>query len=378
MKRNYLVFGFVILLLSAFIDSARGPLLPIISQSLSLPYGRCSWFLVAGNFAAVAVNFLLFPLLHFFGQKHTLTLIGIFGVLSGLLVPWVSGFASLMAIGAAFGSLIAMMGSMCNLLVIRGSDPKSRSNTLCGLHVMYGVGALTAPTVASILLQNGWGWRAIFATIAPFFLLLTISSAKWFPKDSAIRASTFRQSLAIAPKQILFLLAFSTYVAGEITISMWMTTYLLEAQHVPVVQGATYVAGFFLVMALSRAGCIWVLKAHHEIVVVWGALILTVVFFLLGLLGHLWAFPLCGILGPFFPVFLAWTSRLYPEQSRSLTLWILTSVQLTLALANILIGKLTDQFGVAPTYRLAFVWLGAAMLFLALCLRLGGKKELAS
>src|SRR4051794_33929176 len=61
MKPSFIITGLALLLCASFFDSLRGPLLPLFSRDLGLPYDRVSLFLVAGYLSAMAFGRLLIP-----------------------------------------------------------------------------------------------------------------------------------------------------------------------------------------------------------------------------------------------------------------------------------------------------------------------------
>jgi MFS family permease len=122
-----------------------------------------------------------------------------------------------------------------------------------------------------------------------------------------------------------------------------------------VVEASPYLSGFFLAMAVTRALGFLFSNAKTEILWIYGSILFASVFFVLGISGYLWCFPLVGLLGPFFPLVIARASRVFPQEADRLILKILTSMQLMLAICNILVGWATDKWGVEWAYRFPLV-----------------------
>ncbi len=255
---------------------------------------------------------------------------------------------SLLFFAAQMGVTISTFGALSNVWVVRGSDSDMRGKNLCALHAMYGVGSLIASTSCAILLGWGVAWPYFFSALIPALFILLLLLNKTSALGNYDKATI--QPIKISPYQIFIVLAFSIYVAAEVMASMWMVTFIVETRHLSVAQANRFSAVFFFLMAASRAGAYYV-KIQHERLVLILSSILALVFFGVGHLGVVACIPLAGVMGPYFPLLLARVSRKYPEQWRTLTLWILTLMPLTLALCNFIIGRLTDSVGVVASYK---------------------------
>lgn len=359
MRWNYVICGLLILLVSSYLDSVRGPLLPVLNHALSLSYSESSWFLIAGNFAAVFSTFLLLPLIHRYGSK-TITIgicvLGVVGAASSLVV---TDFYRMLLLAVLLGSAIATAGAICNLLVFKGTDLVHRSRMLCGLHMMYGFGSFLAPTVAGHVLTAGFSWPTVVIVSVPFFAGLGVFAWLGFPREAGTGGAAPVHG-RFTPLQILTIVTFVIYVAAEVLTSVWMVPYLVEVRKLSLLSATSYLSLFFLTMGLSRFLCFFSLKPQHESMVLCGALIFYGFFFTLGHAGYGWALPLTGIVGPFYPLYLARVSRRFSEQAARLTLWILACVQLSLAVAQFFVGRLADAWGLQKAYFLPLILMSLA------------------
>ncbi len=349
MRPKYIVCGLLLMLVDAYLDNIRGPILPVLSRALSLPYGLSSWFFAAGNFASVFCTFLMIPLSHRFGDRKLAGGICALGVVCALLGASVHGFGSLVVLAAIWGSTVAMFGTVANLLVLKGTDAARRARYFCGLHMMYGFGSVVAPGAVGAILGAGHVWYTPLLICSPVFVVMTGYFFLRFPREArseAVEKKPFR----LNRPQAVALFTFSFYVGAEVMASAWMVSYLVESLHLPLPIAARYLTGFFLAMGVTRALCFVSLPAALESIVLAGSLFFSGLFFTLGHLGFLWAFPLAGVLGPFFPLLLARVSRSFPEESHNLTIGILTCVQLTLVACHLALGGSTDRLGIDTAY----------------------------
>lgn len=364
MRWNFITIGLGTLLASSYLDNVRGVLLPLLSEQLHLSYSEVSWLMVIGSLAAVAMTILLLGLVEKISLK-ALVLAALGGLaLSAVLSNVVSGFWTLLLFGLFLGLGIAACGALCNLLIFEGTDLHHRSRFLCGLHLMYGLGSFLAPTIAAFFLTQGSSWSLPFSVGALPAALLFILAALWLQSPPAAHHDEVR-----APASKLesgapwVILAFALYVPGEVMLSAWMSTFLVESRGFSVPAAAQVVTGFFLMMACTRAICFAALQPEHEKRIIVGCLVLAVGFFLLGISGFAWAFAGTGVMGPFFPLLLGRASRHFSKSSKKLSLAMLTGSNTALALGHFLIGGLTDRIGIALSY-----WLGPCLLVLSLVL----------
>lgn len=367
MRRNYLFIGFSLLLLAAYLDNLRGSLMPVIAMALSLSYGQMSWFLIAGNIVAVLCTFLLIPLISRFGKKDVTIVLCLFAAIGAVISHWVTNYSLLMVLACFVGVTIASFGAISNVWVVLGVDARFRSRFLCGLHMMYGLGSLVAPSLVGLLLMKNVEWPWFFSGLIPLFLFLCLYSGRSVAPQKAKRRTV--ETVRFSMFQAFIVFIFSIYVAGEVITSMWMVTYLVESHQLTVVESTRYATGFFAMMAATRALAFF-LDPKYERTLLVGSVFLAPLFFLSGHLGFLWGFAFTGIMGPYFPLLLSRVSHRFPETWRSLMLWILTSMQLTLGICHFSIGRLTDYIGISTTYRIPLVLMLAALISLLLYLKL--------
>lgn len=362
---NYVGAGIFVLLIASYLDNVRGPILPALSQTLRVGYGATAWFLVAGNLAAVCCTFLLIPLTRHVSERVIAAFFGLVAISAAFFSRLVDDFPRMVILAVGLGSAVAVLGALSNVFVIRGSTIEQRARFFCGLHMMYGFGSLLAPGAAGVLLDRGYGWQAPLLVSIPGALLMAVYLFVGLPSQ-ARSEETHPGKVHASWVNALMLVAFPLYVAAEVMVSMWMTPFLVETRGLPVGEASKYLLGFFLVMGLTRAVCFVSLKPRQEVWFLWGSLLLGAGFFSLGRAGWLWGFSLTGVLGPFFPLFLARVSRAFPKDSSALTLAIISGMQVMLAIFHLSIGNVSDRVGITLAYWMPVGLLGASLVALAL------------
>jgi MFS family permease len=369
--RGYLVAGFASLFAAAFIDNARGPVLPVLCAQLNIPYETAGLFLMIGNVAAVLVTFILGRMLPRIGDRKAAIITSWLAVLPGILAPFVSSEASLLSLGLMLGASVSLVGSLSSILTVRGSPAHARGRYVAMQQVMYGVGSLIAPLLFSALTHAEKPWWWLFTGSSLVTLLLGLTYFKILPPEVLEPVSSSRTSNRKSwdGSAVLLLIVFSFYVAGEVLASMWMSTLMVGQQHFRPEDAAQYQMGFFLVMGLTRFLCFLLVRPRYETAVLIACLSLGAIFGILGQQGQSWALPLMGVLGPFFPLTMARISVKFPETWKQMMMNVYVCMQLMLAFMHVSVGRVADSLGIAQAFLLAPAFLLISLLLLMPLLR---------
>ncbi len=357
--------GFLLLFVSAFVDNARGPLLPVIAREMGVTYGRVGLFLVVGQVASIPVAILLTPLLRAYGEVAVARGISLLAMATCLAASLVGSFPALLGFAAVLGGTITMLGTASNVLVIRGTPAALLGRMLSGLHMMYGVGSLLAPLAATAILSGGWRWQSVFAVAAPVALADAVLLTRRRRSEPVVPVAVRAAPPGRPWRHAAVLAIFGSYAAGEVLCSMWLVSYVLAGPRLTREQGAVCLTGFFGLLALSRLASAVLVPRRWERRALWLSLGLATLALLAGQWHSPWLLPLAGLCGPCFPLLLAGVGRAYPDEWRDLTVWIMVAVQASLSLAHGLMGLAADAFGIVAAFRLApLLWLlTAALLF---------------
>lgn len=355
MNWRYIISGFLILFAVAYLDCGRGPLLPFFQQAMVLNYTEVSLFLVTGYLIAIGVNFLLFPILKRFHERKVAIGAGVFAIAVFGTSFFVNSYLSLLAISILYGGVIAVGQALCNLLTAQGVTPILQSRYLCGLHLMYALGALITPLATRVGFERYISWQWIWGAIPTgVFLILIAILATTQVEPEPIEPN--KPSKKLSTIQVVLLLAFCFYVSAEVGTSMWLVSYLVDTQSFSLGKASYYLAGFFAAMFLGRLVCFVSLKEKYEAYILQGCILFGAGCFLLGHWGYLWAFSLAGFMGPYFPILLSRVKRHFPEQWRSLAVWVVLSIQVTLAILHLLMGWFNDQIGIHNAFLIPLVF----------------------
>ena len=136
------------------------------------------------------------------------------------------------------------------------------SRHMSWLHCMWGVGAMTGPYVMRAALAAGQSWRVGYRIISVIQLLLTFvlfsSLPKWKQPDNDGEGSnggkplTLPETLSIpGAKEVL--ICFFCYCALEQTVSLWASSWLVDARGTDPVTAAGFGSLFFIGITAGRA-----------------------------------------------------------------------------------------------------------------------------
>jgi len=317
--------------------------------------------LVWGNLVAVIGNLMLIPMLRRFGDKRVALTVIFLAVVTCLASYGVTNFFTMSLFAILLGGTLSCLSAFGSVFVIHGTDGARLARLFCGLHMMYGIGSFLGSMSVEFFLSLGFNWNAVFMAFLAPLSLLTAFLVFRIPSEPPQPGPPPTVPRGLSKVQLVILVAFCIYVAGEVMTSMWMVTFLVEAKGLTVTEATPYLTGFFLMMAVSRGLCFLHLRPRHELPILIGCLVVSILCSALGHSGWYWGFSLAGLLGPYFPLYLARVNRSFPEQARSLTLIILGSVQGSLLILNLVVGGLTDRIGIRMAY-----WLPPGLLAVAI------------
>lgn len=358
-----LVVGFMMLGISAFVDTMRGPLLPILRAEMMFSHTEGGLFFIAASAGAIATTLTLNTLFDRLGERTVALLALALSALAALFGFAVFRYPGVVMLGFLLGSAVASLGATSNVFVIRGSSPAALGRNLCGLHAMFGAGSTVAPVVLAAVLKRGVDWPWALAGLPLLAIAGTVALMPAHTGEPPREDDHEPGRRRLGPVEALILLTITTYVCGEVLCSLWMTSYLIDRIGATPESAAPVLSAFFAAMLLVRLLAFLGLREGLEWPSLGVGLLAGLLGTLLGLLGWTWGFALAGAMGLYFPVFFARVSRLFPQRWRVLTVWMFAATQGGLVIMNFAMGWLADLIGIAAAYWTPF----AALVACALC-----------
>lgn len=366
-----------------------GSILPVLLQHYDRSYSA-GGELIFSQFGGFLAGVLVSPLLNRrFGKRGGILiateLLLCAEIAYAFLPPWGWMYVIAVAAGFGFGMIEAVIGT-----IIIAAITERTAIAMSRLEVLFGLGALLMPLVASPLIAAGY-WRLSFLIVAAFSLVSLLFWAKgsFGPLQSVLddrppgfKAASAREGAgqtASGTRRLpykgrqwvvlgLFIVFFFLYVGTEMSLVNFMPAIFIAKLGMSEAAAALTVTFFWLAMSAGRlfAGSIAEKISYRIYVLVscFAALLLLVVF---PFTEHrIAAFAVILLLGLFmsglFSIALVFASKLLPGAEESTPSIMIASGGIGGAVLPLVTGWSMDHLQIAQTSGLLAAF--AAMLFL--------------
>jgi fucose permease len=138
---------------------------------------------------------------------------------------------------------------------------KNKDRLFILMVIFYPIGALIAPLISSVLINNGVNWRFTFIIIAilifltaVLYILISLKGQNRIIAEE-VKQVTIKEIFVSRQKNIIFiftLLIAAIYVASETVISTWTPTYLRLAKGLDIYSSALSITVFMIFMIAGR------------------------------------------------------------------------------------------------------------------------------
>jgi FHS family glucose/mannose:H+ symporter-like MFS transporter len=241
-------------------------------------------------------------------------------ILTAIATPWGLFIAGFALVSAAQGALSTGINAM-----VADANRQSRARMLNILHGVYGAGAALSPLIIGLLVDGGLAWRWALAGAGLIWLVYGIVAARFdqaeMPDVQAVKA---RQSdfsmLGKIPFLALFLVAF-IYNGVAWSLLGWLALFMQQSAGLSTFFSVISISVFYVALTIGRFICaafaerigyartllvlaICVTLTYPLVVLDFNSTLAVAGVFLTGL----------GLSG-LFPTAMAYGSRLYPDQT---------------------------------------------------------------
>jgi FHS family glucose/mannose:H+ symporter-like MFS transporter len=361
-----------------------GSILPVLLQHYDQNYSA-GGELIFSQFAGFLAGVLVSPLLNRrFGKRGGILiatcLLLTAEIAYSFLPPWGWMYVIAVAAGFGFGMIEAVIGT-----IIIGAVTEGTAIAMSRLEVLFGIGALIMPLIASPLIAAG-AWRLAFLIVAAFSLLTLILWARghFGNLQRMLDERTSRQ--ASAPKSSsrvstrfpykgkqwillgIFIVFFFLYVGTEMSLVNFMPAIFIAKLGMTESAAALTVTFFWLAMSIGRlfAGVIAEKISYRVYILVSCSLTLLLLILFPFTENRLVAFVVILLLGLFmsgiFSIALVFSSKMLPGTEESTPSIMIASGGVGGALLPLLMGWSMDHLEVAQTAGLLAAF--AAFLFI--------------
>ncbi|KAI0343375.1 MFS general substrate transporter [Trametopsis cervina] len=366
-QRRWRLIHFVTLCYTFFLagwnDSSTGPLLPTIQRHYGIGFAIVSLLFVTN-----VIGYLIGAVANvYLTDKHGFGKVRSTSQLTGYAISSSGGPFALMCVGYGFtGFGLALEITQGNSYV--GSLKEGASTKLGIMHASYGLGALSAPLIATqFAVSVHWSFHYLVSASLAVVNIIALCAVFRFKPIEAIREESgegpSEQNTTIAEskyKQIFKIpavhyLAFWTliYVGVEVTLGGWIVTFIQQKRDGGASAG--YISsGFFGGLMAGRILLMWLNQkiGEHRVIFLYAVLAI-------GLEVTIWAIPsliqnaiavsfIGLLLGPMYPILVHHASLILPKWLYAGAIgWVSGIGQAGSAVLPFLTGVLASRFGIS-------------------------------
>ncbi len=345
-------------------DNGRGPIFPDLLREFSLSDSQGGLFFFVASTAALVNNLLLFGLMERKGAYWILRVYSLAQALGLVLVGWAPTY-TLVLIGCfLFGTSFGGLGISHNVLVSEAAPESRRRQLLAGLHSTYGVASLAVPLFVTVMYHLGFSWRAVSFSLAlgPLAVFLASFKINGEEYNAPIESSEGKALSRPWKMALVYSLIATGYVVAEIGLSSRLALLVRRDWGYEVDTANLLVSGFFLGLFIGRIVFAFVPIKYSDSKILALSGCASLIAFSLGLLHHPLWLALTGLtMSMFYPVVFAMVKHETGRYSGYVTSWCFTVQALGLMLMHIVMGALSDQFGLARA-----LWIGPLCLAFSL------------
>ena len=349
-KRSIIIF-FMIMFCMAVIENIKGVIVPQVKDYYQVTSVDISYMLTWSSLAYILFTFYTGNIANRIGQKTTEFLSVSFIVLACITMVLAPNF-----IVFILGMIFLNAGLALNGVIINSVVPVlavgAQSVIVNTLHFMYGFGASAGQTVTSIFLGRGQQFQSVYLFLGIVFMLLMVLSLRIHYPETPIREN---QELNHLPNKYrdyrfyLMTLAMGLYIFAEIGLGNWLVDYFYSTQGMTEDQAGTYIALFFLFLAIGRLLGGFIIDRIGKFKSIIAGALIGAALIILGLCLKGQAYYLISLAGLFysivFPTAVLLISRLFKHDIAFITGKILTFNSIGSMIYNQLVGYVIDGLG---------------------------------
>ncbi|USB31775.1 MFS transporter [Paenibacillus sp. YPG26] len=301
------------------------------------------------------------------------------------LPPW--GWLYIIALGAGFG--FGMIEAVIGTVII-SAIKENTAIAMSRLEVLFGIGALVMPLIASGLMEAGY-WRISFAVVALFGVATIAFWAKgsFGEMDQVLDQRSAPEKTGTQPSKgmraysgrrmlilTLFIAFFFLYVGTEMSLANFMPAMLIEKLGMKEAGAALSVTCFWIAMSVGRIFAGYIAeKFEYRVYVLFSCLASAVLLLLLPFTLQVWSsFAVILMLGlamsGIFSIALVFASKLLPGTEEATPSILIASGGVGGAVLPLLTGWSLDHMAVNETQWMFAGFAGGLLLISGLAFRI--------
>lgn len=368
MKISYIVFCFASLFIFGLIDNSRGPVYPEILKQFNITKSSGSLIFSLPSLMSFLMALISRFWLEKFGAiratKISLVIIALAVVIMGISAKNPDGFQVFILASGLFGIGVGFLSIPLNMIIANVVPIENRQKVFSGLHSMYGMASLIAPSLLSIVFYNHWSWQNYLLSLGLLPIIVFISFFNLSSRD--IKPQSDNEEFKASKKTSIKLgILFAFYVSSEILVSSRLVIYVKEIWNLPIEEASSYLSVFFFLLLAGRLTFALVKINLPQLKLMKVSIVLTLIFYLLGMYVHPLLLAMTGgTMSYFFPTGMTWVSTKYEKTSDSLIATIMTFVGGMIVSTHWLVGSISDIYGLSVSMMFGVFLLSVVLMLL--------------
>lgn len=283
---------------------------------------------------------------------------------------WLLFVTSFVVINASQGALSTGINAL-----VTDANQNARAWALNILHGVYGAGATVSPLIIGYLLDRGLNWRWALGGTGAIWLVYAIVAYLLTHNADAKQPLASKQKLDLGMlRQPAFLALFAMgFIYNGVAVSLlgWITVYMKQAEGFSTLFSVSMISIFYLALTSGRFLCAFFSeKIGYARILLILAVGITATYPLVVLGAHSY-WMVAGVFltglsfSGLFPTALAYGSRLFPEQSGTLSGTLSVALTLGSMIPPLWTGLITERWGfqiaMGVNYLLVLPMIGLAL-----------------
>jgi len=364
------VFTVVVACLSLFalgwMDNARGPFFPLFLEATGESSSRGALFFALTSFVAILSSGAAGKILKSFGLKSLLIVGALAMGLSPLGLVTAANLTGALITAFFFGLGLGWLAVGQNILISKVESAPLKKRLFSLLHCFYALAAMTAPlSILQVKAFLPWNYLLLGVTV----LTLPFLFMSFLLKSENVKETVeYTPAPSLTEPWVLIWIGFlSFYVSAELIVSTRLVFFLNEGAGLTFAEASNHLFLFFLAMFCVRVLFFAVHFKHSSIKILMLCLGSALGFFYLGHALSTYFFSLIGAsVGPVFPLVMDEMSLMWPKSFDVLVSRAIALSSLFVVTAHMIVGRLTDSFGISSAMYSVPILLTCSLVVLTL------------
>lgn len=368
MNWTYILLSYLSLIGLGLADNIRGPVYPELLTQFGLTNSVGSLFFSLNSIFAMLNNMATSYWLKWWGVMKSLRIYSsllflatlILGISNRIEFIWIG----ISIMGLSFGGLAVCQ----NLLTVHGSSVERRTQSLAGLHTMYGLASFIAPAIVSIgyFLELKWNSAFLIASLVPLGVLLWSFTEKTSPTVH-LEHHHKESGSSVGYKALFWVATFTTmYVMSEILVTSRVVLYVRTYESYTPKQANDLLSGFFVALIAGRLLLTFTRLPFKNSTLLRTSLAAAAATMLLAIYVQPIWFIAVGLAMSFsFPCMIAYASEAFGIHTPRAMAWIFTGNYVGLIAMHASVGVMADTLGLQQALLLGPIFLVCGVILLS-------------